>query len=137
MLISKRLREHYEDRLDPSVFGVFAGETAPENFTGELKKFQPSHLLIVDCADFGMAPGETILATAEEITCISFSTHRLPLFVLTDYLLKTFPCDIRILGIQPGTLELFHPVTEPVMQAVDHLTAALIEAIDGALIVRY
>jgi hydrogenase 3 maturation protease len=133
MLISDRLREHFRDRLGPSVFRVFPGETAPENFTGELKKFQPSHLLIVDCADFGKAPGEAVLASPDEITGISFSTHRLPLFVLTDYLSKLFPCEIRILGIQPGTLELFHPITEPVQKTVDSLTVLLIDAIGTAL----
>lgn len=136
MLISNRLQEHFQGRFDPSAFRVFAGETAPENFTGELKKFRPSHLLIVDCADFGKAPGETVLATAEEITGISFSTHRLPLFVLTDYLLKMFPCDIRLLGIQPGTLEFLHPITESVQRTVDTLTATLIEAIGAALSAR-
>jgi hydrogenase 3 maturation protease len=136
MLISDGLGRHFQGRLDPSVFRVFAGETAPENFTGELKKFRPSHLLIADCADFGMTPGESVLASPEEITDIPFSTHRLPLFVLTDYLLKMFPCTIRILGIQPGTLELFHPVTEPVQKAVDGLTASLIAAIESALSAR-
>jgi hydrogenase 3 maturation protease len=136
MVISNRLQRHFQGRLDPSVFRVFAGETAPENFTGELKKFRPSHLLIVDCADFGKAPGETVLATPEEITGISFSTHRLPLFVLTDYLLKTFPCNIRILGIQPCTLEFLHPVSDPVNRTIDSLTATLIEAISAALSVR-
>jgi hydrogenase 3 maturation protease len=136
MLIALRLQEFFKDRLSPSVFRVFAGETAPENFTGELKKFRPSHLLITDCADFGKAPGEAVLATPEEITGISFSTHRLPLFVLTDYILQAFPCAIQILGIQPATLELLHEVTEPVQKTVECLTGMLIEAIQRPLSAR-
>ena len=133
MLVSGRLEAHFQGRLNPSEFRVFAGETAPENCSGELKKFRPSHLVIVDSADFGKDPGETVLASPEEITEISFTTHRLPLFVFTDYLTAEFPCSIRILGIQPGTLELFHPVTARVQEAVESVTAVLIDAIGGAL----
>ena len=133
MLISGRLREHFRERLNPSVFRVFAGETAPENFTGELKKFRPSHLLICDCADFGRAPGETVLASPDEISGISFSTHRLPLFVFLDYLAQEFPCNVRILGIQPGSLKLFQPVTKPVQEAVESATGLLSDAISRAL----
>jgi hydrogenase 3 maturation protease len=137
ILISRRLAGHFRDRLDSSVFRVIEGETAPENFTGVLKAFRPSHMIIADCADFGRKPGETVWATTREIEGISFSTHRLPLFVFTDYLLKTFPCDIRILGIQPGTLELFHPVTEPVLRTIDSLSSTLISVIDAALSRRF
>jgi len=32
---------------------VVSGDTAPENVTGEIKKFRPTHLLILDAADTG------------------------------------------------------------------------------------
>ena len=56
--------------------------------------------------------------------------------MLTDYLLQTFPSDILILGIQPATLELLHPGTEPVQRTIDSLTETLIKAIGGALSIR-
>jgi hydrogenase 3 maturation protease len=137
MLIADRLEAHFSGRpgapASAPAFRVFRGETAPENCSGELKRFKPSHILIVDSADFGKLPGETVLASPEEITGISFTTHRLPLFVFTDYLMAEFPCSIRILGIQPGTLELFHPVTEPVQRTVESLTSLLIETIASSL----
>jgi hydrogenase 3 maturation protease len=137
MLIAGRLEEHFNGRpgapVSTPAFRVFRGETAPENCSGEIKRFKPSRILIVDSADFGKAPGEIVLASPEEITGISFTTHRLPLFVFTDYLMAEFPCAIRILGIQPGTLELFHPVTGPVQRAVDILTDILVEAIARGL----
>jgi hydrogenase 3 maturation protease len=133
MLIADRLQAHFSGRPGASAFRVFRGETAPENCSGELKRFKPSHILIVDSADFGKEPGETVLASPEEITGISFTTHRLPLFVFTDYLTAEFPCSIIILGIQPGTLELFHAVTGPVQRAVDSLTSMLIESITGRI----
>ena len=37
---------------------VFLGATAPENLTGEIKKFNPSHLLIIDAADTSSKPAK-------------------------------------------------------------------------------
>ena len=36
---------------------VFIGDTAPENLTGEIKKFRPTHLVILDAVDMGRRPG--------------------------------------------------------------------------------
>jgi len=36
---------------------VYIGESAPENFTGEIKKFMPDHLLVIDAADLEEEPG--------------------------------------------------------------------------------
>jgi hydrogenase 3 maturation protease len=37
-----------------------AGETAPENFSGKIKGFAPTHLLVLDAADLGRAPGAIV-----------------------------------------------------------------------------
>jgi hydrogenase 3 maturation protease len=134
LILCRRLESRFarEDGLpDPARFRAFIGETAPENLTGEIRKFGPSHLLIADSADFGREPGAVIVADPEEITGISFSTHRLPLFVLTDYLEKEMGCRILILGLQPRTLELFHGLSEPVAHSLDALTATLISAFEA------
>jgi hydrogenase 3 maturation protease len=120
-------------RCDTTRFRALLGETAPENLTGELKRFAPSRLVIADSADFGKTPGGLVLADSSEITGISFSTHRLPLFVLTDYLESQFPCDILILGIQPGTLGLFAPVSAPVRAAIRDAAEVLARAVVAGL----
>ncbi len=106
------------------------GETAPENLTGEIRRFAPSHLVIVDSVDFGREPGTVVAADPVEITGISFSTHRLPLFVLTDYIEREMPCRILIIGLQPMTLGLFHEVSAPVAAALDAFSETLIKAIE-------
>jgi hydrogenase 3 maturation protease len=81
---------------------LFDGGTAPENMTGEIVRFQPSHILLVDAADLGLKPGAAKLIEPEAVGGISFSTHVLPLSILADYLKRALPCRIIILGIQPG-----------------------------------
>lgn len=36
---------------------VIKGATAPENFTGEIKKYKPSDMIVIDAADTGKEPG--------------------------------------------------------------------------------
>ncbi|MDM7926343.1 MAG: hydrogenase 3 maturation endopeptidase HyCI [bacterium] len=131
MILCRRLEARFASLQDPSLFRVFMGETAPENLTGEIRRFAPSHLIIVDSADFGREPGSVVAADPVEITGISFSTHRLPLFVLTDYIEREMPCRILIIGIQPGTLGLFREVSGPVADSLDTLSETLIKSIES------
>ena len=55
MLVIEKL-EHSLDNL-PQVLLV-AGSTAPENFTGVIKGFQPGHIFIVDAAHLEEEPGK-------------------------------------------------------------------------------
>ena len=43
---------------------VFLGATAPENLTGEIIKFKPTHLIIVDTADIKEKPGTILFEIA-------------------------------------------------------------------------
>jgi hydrogenase 3 maturation protease len=134
LILCRRLEERFSSQPDATPSGrfrVFMGETAPENLTGEIRRFGPSHLIIIDSADFSRDPGTVVVADPVEITGISFSTHRLPLFVLTDYIEREMPCRILIIGIQPGTLGLFHAVSEPVARSLDTLSESLITAIEA------
>ncbi|MDP2922244.1 MAG: hydrogenase 3 maturation endopeptidase HyCI [Candidatus Omnitrophota bacterium] len=83
---------------------VFLGATSPENLTGEIKNFKPTHLIIIDSADIGAKAGTTVLLKPQALGGISFCTHQLPLQILADYLVKSLGCKIIIIGIQPKTL---------------------------------
>src|SRR5665647_2924663 len=83
---------------------VFLGSTAPENFTGEIIKFKPTHILIVDSVDTDQKPGFILLINPDEVGGVSFSTHMLPVKMMVDYLLASLECEIIIIGIQPKIL---------------------------------
>ena len=83
---------------------VILGSTAPENFTGEIIKFKPTHILIIDSVDIDQKPGFILLINPDEVGGISFSTHMLPVKMMVDYLLASLECEIIIIGIQPKIL---------------------------------
>lgn len=105
---------------------VILGGTAPENFTGEIKRIKPSHLIIVDSAEFGEKPGSVRLIEPSEVGGYSFSTHSLPMKVMVDYLTNDFPCEVMIIGIQPGSLAFGSPMAEAVRAAVEEVASTIL-----------
>lgn len=112
MLVAQQLK-------DASNFKVFLGSTAPENLTGEIKKFNPTHLIIVDIVETGDKPGAIVLIDPKDAGGISFSTHRLPLKMMVEYLLKFLKCKVIIIGIQPKTLALGSQPSQEAVKAVN------------------
>ena len=79
---------------------------APENTTGELRKFAPDLVLIIDTAEMDQHPGTVQWIPEEAIDGMSASTHSLPLSMLARYLTLDLHCTVTLLGIQPGTNEV-------------------------------
>ncbi len=116
--------------LSPERFRVWSGGTAPECFTGVIKDFKADHVLIIDAADFGGAPGELCDVDPQVVGGVSFSTHMLPLKVMLDYLHKELGCRTTILGIQPACLEFGEEMTAPVREAVGEVIQAFGDALE-------
>jgi hydrogenase 3 maturation protease len=106
---------------------VFIGETAPENLTGEIKKFEPSHLIIIDSADINIKPGQIKIINPEKVGGTSFCTHSLPIKVMIDYLQQSFP-DLKaiVIGIQPQTIAVGSNISEEVGHAVEELAVTIV-----------
>ncbi len=106
---------------------VFIGETAPENLTGEIKRFKPSHLIIIDSADMSTKPGRIKIINPDKIGGTSFCTHSLPIKVMIDYLQQSCPdLKVIVIGIQPQTIAVGSNVSKKVSQAVEELTATIV-----------
>jgi hydrogenase 3 maturation protease len=108
---------------------VFIGETAPENLTGEIKKFQPTHLIIIDAAEFHKEPGHIEIMEPETIGGTSFCTHSLPLKIIIGYLLESFKFQTIIIGIQPKTLTFGAQPTKEVVAAAKHIAKTIVKII--------
>jgi hydrogenase 3 maturation protease len=104
---------------------IIEGGHAPENATGELRKFSPDLVLLIDAADMGEAAGSIALIPMEQIDGISASTHSLPLSMLARYLTLELNCEVALLGIQPKSVEMGELVSDEVNQAV----SAIVEEI--------
>ena len=98
---------------------------APENRTGELRRFAPDAVLIIDAADMGEEPGAVQWIPEESIDGMSASTHSLPLSMLARYLVLELNCTVKLLGIQLGSNDVGERVSLPVLQAVDEIADGL------------
>lgn len=104
---------------------VFLGSTAPENFTGEIIKFKPTHILIVDSVDTDQKPGFILLINPEEVGGVSFSTHMLPVKMMVDYLLASLECEIIIIGIQPKVLLFGEAISKEVEKSTKQISGLI------------
>ena len=98
---------------------------APENRTGELRKFSPDLVIIIDAADLGAKPGTIQWIPEEAIDGMSTSTHTLPLSMLARYLVLELHCTVKLLGIQPVSNDVGEKVRPQVLQAVDEIVEEL------------
>jgi hydrogenase 3 maturation protease len=98
---------------------------APENATGELRKFAADLVLMIDAAEMGEVPGTVKWIPDESIDGMSASTHSLPLSMLARYLTLELNCTVALLGIQPGSNAVGEQVGPEVLQAVQEVVAEL------------
>jgi hydrogenase maturation protease HycI len=128
LLVTQRLRKRCKFNRSCPQIELFHGATAPENLTGEIKQYRPSHLILIDAADVGKAPGTVEVIGPESISGVSFSTHGMPLKILADYMRESIHCKVMVIGIQPKTMEL-NGVVSPEIRASVRQVAMAIEAI--------
>jgi len=122
MLVIQKLEESLPSCPDLLLCG---GETAPENFTGKIKSFQPDLLIVVDACDVGLAPGSVVEIPPEKVGGPTFCSHMLPVKVMINYLIHETGTDVILLGLQYKSLLFDGPVSQEMTQAVDHLCGML------------
>lgn len=108
---------------------VFEGATAPENLTGEIKKFKPTHLVIIDSADINEKVGVAKLIDPDKVSGFSSCTHSLPIKILVDYLAKSIGCEVAIIGIQPGRLDFASDISKEVKQTTRQVSKEIKDAL--------
>jgi hydrogenase maturation protease HycI len=106
---------------------AYCGSNAPENFTGEIKKFQPDALVLVDAAHMGLMPGEAAVIAPDGIDGVSFSTHILPLKIMLEYLRREIGCRAFVLGIQGASYGFGDDMTPEVQATVDAVVDVFVE----------
>ncbi len=101
------------------------GGTAPENFTGPLRRFQPDLVLLIDAASLDRPPGSTQAIAWTDTDGFGASTHTVPPSVFGKYLVAEFGCRLAVIGIQPAGLDFGRPLSPPVRTASDRLVGEL------------
>ena len=105
---------------------LVAGDTAPENVTGQIKHFRPTHLLILDAADTGRTPGHIDQVDPNSLSSnLSANSHSLPIKMVIEYIHHYAPCAVTIVGIQPQSIRFGERVNLPVRTACRQLAGLL------------
>ena len=104
-------------------------ETVPESFTSVLRKFNPTHILMIDAAYLGGEPGEAKIIPTQMICDVCVSTHKLPLTVLANYLTGTLGSKVTLVGIQPLSIAFGTSITRELKAAATKIAATIYEAI--------
>jgi hydrogenase 3 maturation protease len=100
---------------------VFDGKTVPENFTGAIRRENPSHIILLDAVEMNETPGYIKLVSKEEIVNYGISTHAMPLSFLIKYLESTCPAEMILLGIQPKDMNLMNEISSEVQNSTDYV----------------
>ncbi len=131
MLAAEKLYKDTAKRSRPKI-KVFFGSTAPENLTGEIKKYKPDHLIMIDTVEIKEKPGTMLVLSPKEMGGgVTFSTHKMPARILAEYFAHFFKCDVTIVGIQPASLEFGKPVSKEVKDAAGEVAGAIKEIVYG------
>jgi hydrogenase 3 maturation protease len=105
------------------------GGSAPENFTGMIKKENPSHILIVDAALMNSDPGSIKLLNTDEIANVSVSTHSMSLSYLIKYLKNDLEFNFLFIGIEPFSMNLGDQLSPKVLDSVNHVKNILLSVL--------
>jgi hydrogenase 3 maturation protease len=104
---------------------VIDGSTAPENFTGPLRRFRPDLVIEIDAAHLERPPGTIAWVDWRDADGMSASTHTLPPSVLAQFLTADLGCRVSLIGIQPATLDMGCAPSPDVRAAAARLADAL------------
>jgi hydrogenase maturation protease len=117
------------DRLEEenlnSVYLIRA-ETRPENFTENIRRFNPTHMLILHAGSWGGEPGDTLFVPLEEND--ESSLHESPLTSLIHYLKPILDVKVRLLYIEPK-ISRFGEITPELEEAVKRISVSIINSL--------
>lgn len=107
----------------------------PENFTLEMKRFRPSHILFIDAVDMGLKPGDARLVEGDELAGGSLSTHKQSLKLLFSVLKEGIPgVKIKLLGIQPKTIDFGARISSQVRVSVRAVADGISKLYGGSML---
>jgi len=112
---------------------VISGGEAPENFTGAIRAFLPSHVLLLDAVDHGLAAGTVFLADERSIAVGDMTSHHLPLKLLMRFLGDSIPCRVILIGVQPQNLRPGNRLSAPVKRTLPGLAEFLAQSVKAGI----
>ena len=122
--ITKKLSKSFQN--NENIF-VFDGGTVPENYTGSIRKINPTHIILIDAVEMGKEPGYIRLIEKNEIANYNISTHAMPISFLIRYMEATIGSKIILIGIQPKSMQLTEEISKEVKKSIEKIIKDLLE----------
>lgn len=110
---------------------VFDGGTVPENYTGSIRKENPTHIILVDAVEMKKEPGYIRVVEKDEIANYNISTHAMPVSFLIKYMETTIDAKIILVGIQPKSMGFNEKVSKEVEYSIDKVVKSIIQIINS------
>ena len=115
--IIKKLKEENIENKKKLLF--IDSQTVPENFTGKIRKENPSHLIIVDACLMDCEPGDMKIVNKYDFANIGISTHSMSLSFFVRFLEQGNDMRIIFVGIEPESMDYGNAPTEKVERAAN------------------
>ncbi|HJJ42377.1 MAG TPA: hydrogenase maturation peptidase HycI [Methanocorpusculum sp.] len=100
--------------------------SAPENFTGAVRKLNPDLLIIADAALMGLSAGDYRIIPNDKIEDTAIGTHSLSLSHLVNYL-SDCAGRVVVIGIEPQNLDFSENISDKVRSSVIELSIKIAE----------
>ena len=116
----------------PENVALFNCEMVPENFLGDIERFRPSHILMIDAAQLDLESGDARVIPTEKITGVALSTHTMPLSLTAEILRGNLGAEIVLLGIKPERTEFGEGLSPRLEKASKEIADNILEAIKAS-----
>ncbi len=101
--------------------------TAPENFSGTLRRFNPDLVVMIDAVDMQKEVGNVAWVDYDSLEGMSAFTHAPAPAMLAGFLRDELRCRIALIGAQPGSLEFDQPASETVAASAYRVAVEIME----------
>lgn len=99
--------------------------TAPENFTGSLRTFEPDLVIFVDAVDMQMQVGSIAWVLWDDLEGTAAFTHAPTPAMFGNFLRDELHCTIALIGVQPGSLVFDQPPSRDVQTSIRRVTEGI------------
>jgi hydrogenase 3 maturation protease len=112
--------------------GLIDAGTVPENYIQRIIKKAPSTLVVIDAIGFGAEAGTIRIFEPAQLNSLVVSTHTLSPRLFIDVIRRSIQLEVYFIGIQPAHTRLGQPASAAVSNAIDKLSAVLMEVFPPA-----
>ena len=107
-------------------------ETVPESYVGQIAKFNPSHVLLIDAGMLGLEPGQARLVDVKQLAMYpAISTHALPLRIFCELVEEMTKAKIALLAIQPKDVDFGEGLSPELEKTANQITRILLGILAG------